>query len=156
MNFIEIAQQYKKMFNEMSFERKDAINKLESLTYSFSQHVCKLFLWDNSQWRKDWKDEIYNYISQIKDITLKGGKSLKDSDYLKHFFNPYLETEEEMSKMLNSVSNTFMKKDNYPKPNNVDSSVAFTNYRFFVNSVLKVNALDYDEFIKLCNELIGE
>jgi hypothetical protein len=150
---------YIKEIFEFASERKYAIQELRNLSRPFAEHVCKLFLWgsQNEDWKKDWSEEIWNYISQASSILLKGSKRLKASDYKENFFACRIEAEWEMEKRLESTAFHFQDGEGYPAPNTVNAEDAYKQYKEFVNQIMPSilnNKVRLSEVKDLCNKYL--
>jgi hypothetical protein len=159
MKFIEVTIKLRKILNEMSDSRSDAIFSLKALSKPYTKHICKILLWgkQNQEWTQDWSTEVYNYIKQVHDITLKGGKKLKQRDYFQYFFYKNLEAKWELEERLNQVSDEFIQRDGHPNPNYVNLEKAYDNYKLFVDkiySLMSNKSLNYLEVISLCKEYL--
>lgn len=163
MNLIKC---YIKSIFETANSRARAIQRLEDLADTYTEYVCKLFLWgdcklflwgdQDPEWRKDWTDEIYNCIFKIANIELKGNKRLKEKDYLEFFFFKYME-DWEFPKKLNATNHYFRDRYNYPKANYVNAEKAYEQYKEFVKKVIGSvvqNKVFYKEIKRLCREYL--
>lgn len=155
MNLIKC---YIKSIFEMADSRSRAIQRLEGLADTYTEHVCKLFLWGDQdpKWRKDWTDEIYNYIFKVANIELKGNKRLKEKDYLEFFFFKYME-DWEFPKKLNANNHHFRDRYKYPKADYVNAEKAYEQYKKFVKKVVDSvvqNKVFYEEIKRLCGEYL--
>jgi hypothetical protein len=93
---------------EMAFERKDAIRKLDNLSYEVSQHLLKLIVFNNSNNFDHWLGELNGWLNQIDDIRLKpNNKKLREEDYLKALKEFYLENEDQVTKMIQKLKNKY-------------------------------------------------
>jgi hypothetical protein len=154
---------YIRLFLSQKFEFADskerAFQVIRGLAHPFSIHVCKLFLWgnQNEDWKKDWSEEIWNYLSQIKDIRLKpSNKTPKPKMYLEGLFDPFLETAEQMDYMLQTVAKDCI-DEGYPIASHVCSDEAFKSYRKFVNEVqdrIQNHALSREFVLDACNRYL--
>lgn len=157
MNIIPL---YIKRIFEFADSRADAIQDLRGLSKPYTDHVCKLFLWgdQNQDWRKDWTEEIYNYLTEIADIELKGNKRFRKEDYMKFFFFKYME-DWEFPKKLNSVNRRFCDKNKYPKANYVNTEKAYEQYKKFVESIIDnvvQNKVFYEDVKQFCDKYLTE
>lgn len=159
---MNLIKTYIKHMFEFADQRKEALADLRSLAQPYTQHICKLILWgsQSENWKKDWIDEIYNYLYTIASIDLKGNKRLKEKDYLEYFFFKYLEAEWELKNKLERTEKWYRRKENYPEPNKIDTEKVYENYKNFVNNIVKdvvKDEVDYQTTIELCNKyLVGE
>ncbi len=157
---MSIIKQYIKQIFEFADSKDTAKKFLRGRSHTFSQHVCKLFLWgsQDEKWIKDWSDEIWNHLDKIKDVRLKPKSRIPNKDFfLNFFFYPYLESVEQMDTMLASVENTFRSKENYPKTNFVDPEKAHKHYLEFVNIILtkiQNKTLTYDFVVDACKKYL--
>lgn len=159
MNIREMIKRMKLVLDEMSDTRKDAIEYLKSQARPYTEHVCKLMLWgDNEEWVKDWSDEIWNYISSVDGVILRGNKRLKKKDYLDNFFFKYLEADWELAHRLKRVGNTFVQRDGYPESKTIiNTTRAYDVYRDFVNIIthkMENDDLTYSDVINLCRQYL--
>ena len=93
---------------EMAFERKDAIRKLDNLSYEVSQHLLKLIIFNNSNNFDHLLGELNGWLNQIDDIRLKpNNKKLREEDYLKALKEFYLENEDQVTKMIQKLKNKY-------------------------------------------------
>jgi hypothetical protein len=125
---------------EFAMERNRAEMKLSGLDHTFSKHVCKLFLWgnQNENWKKDWSEEIWNYLDQIKDITLKpSNKTPKPKFYQDGFFFTYLGSVDELDNMLVNTARNLIECHDYPPASFVNSKQAYKSYLLFVDEIIK-------------------
>lgn len=159
MNFIETAYALKRIIDEMAYERKDAINQLVDMSYTFCLHICKIILWKNDKQNVDkWKKEINNYLKKVKGITIKGGKYLKPKDFENHLFYTRFENANEMDRFMSMIVGDLI-EEGYTEPNFVSSNIAFSKYKIFVNSILNNTvdgSLTQQQVFEACDELIGE
>jgi hypothetical protein len=142
---------------EFAMERNRAEMKLSGLDYPFSEHVCKLFLWgsQNEDWKKDWSEEIWNYLKQIKDIRLK--PSNKSKFYQDGFFFTYLGSANELNDMLANTARDLVRCHNYPPASFVDSKQAYKSYLLFVDVVLEriqYHELEEEFVLNACNRYL--
>ena len=80
-----------KPFMEMAYYRRDAQDKIRSLSGTILTHVIKLLYLDDDLNIKHWKDEITSYFNKIEDITIKPNnkKFTKEEYYNYLFLEPY-------------------------------------------------------------------
>ena len=147
--------------NEMGRSRSAATQYLVSQSVPFATHVCKIMLWGNQseQWLKDWSDEMFTYCKNVAETSLLKGKRLKREDYINHFFNgPIGDSKELKSKLVNNKK-LFIQRDKYPEPNYlINANILYEKYVEFVKAVLDMvadNNMDYHQFLKACELLIG-
>lgn len=76
---------------EMAYYRRDAQDKIRSLSGTILTHVIKLLYLDDDLNIKHWKDEITSYFNKIEDITIKpkNKKFTKEEYYNYLFLEPY-------------------------------------------------------------------
>ena len=104
---------------EMAFERKDAIKKLDNLSYEISIHLLKLIVFNNSNNFNHWLGELNSWLNQVDDIRLKpNNKKLKEEDYLKYLKELYLENIDQVEKNIKKLKNRYPEeKVIYDNPN---------------------------------------
>lgn len=159
MKFTEVAEKLKEIILEMADTKAEAIDYLHYLAKPYTQHICKVFLWgkQNDEWFEHWFHEIWNFISDVDDIILKGNKRLKPTIYEKEFFYKYFENQTEFKERLRQVTKRFIEKESYPKADNVDVQLAYSNYIGFVSEVLKLmekESLYQSSLKELCRKYI--
>lgn len=154
MNLIKLFHNFKDKLDEINFKRKYLFNKMDTLSYEYTESVCKIFLWNNLQKRTAvWCDEIYNCLTKITELKDNNGKRLALEYYLTNFFYLYLGSEIDLANKLASTGSMFTQKDRYPKPNSFNISNAYKNYMLFVNTILDSvvkNKLNYDVIVAAC------
>lgn len=159
MKFTEIAQKLKEILLEMADTKSEAIDYLHHLAKPYTQHICKLMLWgkQNDIWSEDWFHEIWNFVSDVDDIILKGNRRLKPETYKKEFFIKYFEDQTEFIERLKQVKKRFVDKEGYPKADDINIEIAYKNYLMFVDEVLKLmtaGVLYQDSLKELCIKYI--
>lgn len=156
------VSQYIRSIFEFADNREQAIKTVRGLSFTFSEHICKIFLWgsQNENWLKDWSDEIWDYLHQISEIKFKSSKKRPKAEFFQeYFFFPYLETADEMNEMLMSVERACQDKDNYPKATIVYAHIAHEKYLKFVvelSTQLQNGTVRYKNVLELCKDLVGE
>lgn len=161
MKFKDIAKRLKIILIEMSDNRAEAIDYLKSQSRPYTQHICKILLWgsQNEQWLKDWSDEVYNYITNVNDVILKGNKRLKLRDYEVNFIYKNISSDWELERRLEQTKSYFIQKDNYPEPEYVNSYVAFNKYNKFANEILQMinnDNINYKRVLNICKLYLTE
>jgi len=119
-------------FMEMAYYRRDAKDKIRSLSGTVLIHIIKVLYLDDKLNIEHWKKEIISYFDKIEDIAIKPNnkKFTKEEYYDFLFLEPY----------CNSNSN-WMKyeiNDRYIK-----MIVGRINYQY--NSNIKENDIDFDD-----------
>ena len=117
---------------EMAYYRRDAKDKIRSLSGTVLIHIIKVLYLDDKLNIEHWKKEIISYFDKIEDIAIKPNnkKFTKEEYYDFLFLEPY----------CNSNSN-WMKyeiNDRYIK-----MIVGRINYQY--NSNIKENDIDFDD-----------
>jgi hypothetical protein len=93
---------------EMAFERKDALRKLDNLSYEISKHLLKLIIFNDSNNFNHWLGELNGWLNQIDSIEIKPNmKKLREEDYLKFLKEHYLENEDQVNKMVQKIKKTY-------------------------------------------------
>jgi hypothetical protein len=108
---------------EMAYERKHALNRLDSLSHQISTHILKLIIFNNSSNFNHWLGELNSWLNQVDDIRLKpNNKKLNKQDYLKYLKELYLENEDQVQKNIQKL------KKLYPNEQvSIDDSTKVTN-----------------------------
>jgi hypothetical protein len=78
-------------FMEMAYYRKEASDKIRSLSGTIIKHIIKVMYLDDDLNIKHWKSEITSYFDKISDITIKprNKKFSKEEYYNFLFLEPY-------------------------------------------------------------------
>lgn len=78
-------------FMEMAYYRKEASDKIRSLSGTIIKHIIKVMYLDDNLNTKHWKSEITSYFDKIGDITIKprNKKFTKEEYYNFLFLEPY-------------------------------------------------------------------
>lgn len=159
MNIMKLIEDYKKVFNELTFTRSNAIGEITGLCIPYTEHILKLVIFGKDEkYNYDvakWKDEIFNFLN-IASLyyDLKGNKKLKARDYTDNFFFGLMETREEVERTFKRMSGSFIRKG-YKIPKGINYESIFKNHKIFVEEVLKVfPEIEYNEILGLLNKHI--
>jgi hypothetical protein len=159
---MNIIKEYIRKLNEHAKDRRHAEIRLDGLSYAFSEHVCKLFLWgnQNEDWKKDWSEEIWNYLKQVKELRLKpNNKMPKPKFFEEFFFFSDLGSIEEMDSLLTTAAHNLSRNHEYPNASFVNPKDAYVRYLDFVQYILakiQNKSLDEQHVIDACNRyLVG-
>ena len=123
-------------FMKMVYYRKDAIDKIRSLSGTIIKHIIKVMYLDDDLNIKHWKNEIISYFDKIGDITIKprNKKFTKEEYYNFLFLEPYC--------LSNSNCEKYSINDKYIKMIIMDIN---TQYKSNIN----VNDINFDQISSL-------
>ena len=119
-------------FMEMAYYRRDAKDKIRSLSGTVLIHIIKVLYLDDKLNIEHWKKEIISYFDKIEDIAIKPNnkKFTKEEYYDFLFLEPYCKS--------NSNWMKYEINDRYIK-----MIVGRINYQY--NSNIKENDIDFDD-----------
>jgi hypothetical protein len=67
---------------EMAFKRKNAIDKVRAYQSTLISHLIKILIFEKSENRNHWCNEVNSYLDSIQDIKLKGTNQPLESSML--------------------------------------------------------------------------
>jgi hypothetical protein len=93
---------------EFAFERKKAIDKIESLNDELAYHILKTIIFQNSVSRNSYLEEINAWLAKINKIRLKpDNKKFSVDNYMEFLWERYLETPKEVKIRINELINEY-------------------------------------------------
>ena len=127
-------------FMEMAYYRRDAKDKIRSLSGTVLIHIIKVLYLDDKLNIEHWKKEIISYFDKIEDITIKpkNKKFDKEEYYDFLFLEPYCVSDSNWTKY--EINDRYIKM-----------IVGKINYQY--NSNIKESDIDFDDISDLFKKL---
>jgi len=93
---------------EFAFERKKAIDKIESLNDELPYHILKVVIFKKSISRKSYLEEINSWLGKINKIRLKpDNKKFSVNNYMEFLWERYLETPKEVKIRIDELTQEY-------------------------------------------------
>jgi hypothetical protein len=98
---------------EMAFKRKNAIDKVRAYQSTLISHLIKILIFEKSENRNHWCNEVNSYLDGIQDIKLKGtNQPLESSMLFELMFNEPIGHLSTVDKMIIRIQRQY--QSDYP------------------------------------------
>jgi hypothetical protein len=107
---------------ELSFDRKEAIDKIKSNSHTICLHCIKLLILPNSMHRSHWIKELNDRLDEIDDIRTKpDNDKFQAKFYKKYIWEGFLENPDQIKKTIRKIKSKY--KEEFIK--DLDSKTVF-------------------------------
>lgn len=95
---------------EMAFNRKQAIDSIQSLSYEIDLHLLKILMYERVRDYDHWCDELNGWFSKIQRTKMKHNKKPLEFNILYELlWEGYLESPEEVKDLMSDIDKKYSK-----------------------------------------------